>query len=489
MKKSPVSNQFWLRVLLINILVCVGLARPAYSTPASGPVQVFEQDVPVADTITIAIPLVYKPLILPKAPRTNAPYFDGNISLARSAVFWFGQVGITQNYADVRVGYNTSELFVHLNVFDRLIWFDDSPSPEDLTAWDGVSLYLNLSGNTGDLPTASAYRFDGQVRWWRDPALYQASYQGNGANWQPINLPFTVDGGWVSETLPNNTTDDLGWSVAFHIPFSSLGLTELPSSGTIWGLALALHDRDNAAGSPIPDQLWPSGVLTQSPVTWGQIRFGLPVFNPPTISPAGTTTVRHLLDGKVVKDSMVGGGFDCGGSLNRWNQWGIMNYAHTTQMNVQNQAQLGDWPCFSKIYLTFPMSSIPPAKTIISATLTLHHFGNSDPSQAASSLIQVLTVDSDWDESSLNWNNAPLAVENVSQAWVEALPGYPGYPGIPREWDLSRAVTQAYQAGLPLRLAMYSADYPMHSGKYFYSSDMDDYAAITRPTLTVVWGD
>jgi hypothetical protein len=104
-------------------------------------------------------------------------------------------------------------------------------------------------------------------------------------------------------------------------------------------------------------------------------------------------------------------------------------------------------------------------------------------------LVQVHTVAADWDEATIHWNNAPLAVENVSQAWVEALPGYPGYPGIPRQWDLSRAVAQAYQAGSPLRLAMYTADFPMHSGKYFYSSDMDDYAAVTRPTLTVVWGN
>ena len=482
-------RQRWLAVLLFMILAGSGLEGSFYVAQAGGALQAFSRNQPAADTITISIPLVYKSSFLPNAPRVNAPYFDGNITLWRSAVFWFGQVGVTHNYADVRVGYNSNDLLVHLNVFDRLIWFDETPSPVDLTAWDGASLYLNLHGNTGEAPSADSFRFDGQVRWWLDPALYQAGYQGNGSDWQPIDVPFTVDGGWVSETLPNNTTNDVGWSVVFRIPFSSLGLAWPPASGAIWGLGLALHDRDDAAGSPIPDQLWPTGMQSQAPATWGQIRFGLPVFNPPGISPAGTTTVRHLLDGAVVKDSMVGGGFNCGGSLNRWTQWGFANYAHTTQLNVQNQAQLGDWPCFSKIYLTFPLSSIPQGKTILSAILTLHQFGNSDPSEADSSLIQVLAIASEWDESTLNWNNTPLAWENVSQAWVEALPGYPGYPGIPRQWDLSRAVAQVYPSGSPLRLAMYSADYPMHSGKYFYSSDMDDYAAITRPTLTVVWGD
>lgn len=479
----------WLAGMLVVIFVSPGFGASFNLARAEGSEQTFTRDQPAADTFTVAIPLVYKSPLLPSAPRVNAPYFNQNILFGRTAVFWFGQVGVTHNYADVRVGYNSSELFIHLNVFDRLVWFDESPSLEDLTAWDGASLFLNISGNTGNSPAASSYRFDGQVRWWLDPRLYQSSYQGNGADWQAVSVPLTVEGGWVSETLPNNTTDDVGWSLVFHIPFTSLGLTGPPASGSIWGLGLTLHDRDDAVGSSIPDQLWPTGMQPQSPVTWGQIHYGLPGFSPPDISPAGTTTVRHLLDGATVRDSMVGGGFNCGGSLNRWTQWGFTNYAHTTQLNVQNQAQLGDWPCFSKIYLTFPLSSIPQGKTIISATLTLYQLGNSNPSEANSSLIQMLMIASDWDESTLNWNNAPLAWENVSQAWVEALPGYPGYPGVPRQWDLSRAVAQAYSSGAPLRLAMYSADFPMHSGKYFYSSDMDDYAAITRPTLTVIWGD
>ena len=435
------------------------------------------------------MPVVYKSPLLPNAPRVNAPYFAANVNLSRSAVFWLGQAAVTQNYADVRVGYNASELVVHINVFDRLFWYDLSPSPADLTAWDGASLYLNLTGNTGQAPGQGSYRFDGQARWWENLDDYKAGYQGDGASWQPSGIAFTMESFWSSLNLPNDYEDDLGWWVAFRVPFSSLGLTGPPASGTIWGMGLALHDRDSASGAPIPDQNWPGGMQTQSPVTWGQIRFGIPEFTPPGISPAGTTMIRHGHEGVTVTDSMVGGGFNCGGTLNPWTQWGFQNYANTTQMNIQNQQALGDWPCFSKIYLTFPMSSIPQGKAILSATLTLHHFGNSDPSQALGSLIQVLTVSSDWQESTLNWNNAPLPWENVSQAWVEALPGYPGYPGIPREWDLSRAVTQAYQAGSPLRLAMYSADFPIHSGKHFYSSDQDDYAAISRPTLTVVWGD
>ncbi len=59
----------------------------------------------------------------------------------------------------------------------------------------------------------------------------------------------------------------------------------------------------------------------------------------------------------------------------------------------------------------------------------LHQFGGSDPTQAYPSLIQVFTIGQNWDESTITWNNAPLAFENVSQAWVNPTT-FPGWPGI-----------------------------------------------------------
>ena len=85
--------------------------------------------------------------------------------------------------------------------------------------------------------------------------------------------------------------------------------------------------------------------------------------------------------------------------------------------------------------------------------------------------------------------DAPQAWENVSRAVVDPLLAYPGEPGIPRTWDLSYAVAQAYPGGGPLRLVLYSADYYMHSGKYFHSSDVDDWMAEARPKLEVTWGN
>ena len=128
---------------------------------------------------------------------------------------------------------------------------------------------------------------------------------------------------------------------------------------------------------------------------------------------------------------------------------------------------------------------------MISATLTLHQFGNAgqgwDPPPQPS-LIQVLTVAEDWDEATLNWNNAPLAAENVSCAWAYPLDPVPPRPGVRRQWDVSRAVADAYAAGAPLRLALYDSDWAYNSGKYFVTSDADEWEAVGRPTLVVAWG-
>jgi hypothetical protein len=127
----------------------------------------------------------------------------------------------------------------------------------------------------------------------------------------------------------------------------------------------------------------------------------------------------------------------------------------------------------------------------VSATLTLYQFGGSDPSQAQRSLIQIVTINTPWTEGSINWNNAPMAVENVSQSWVDPIPGggLP-WPGAARMWSVAWPVAQAYvsQQGV-LRLALYEADSAYHSGKYFTSSETGDWNAIGRPTLQVVLAD
>jgi hypothetical protein len=419
--------------------------------------------------------------------RVNAPY---DVPGEEAAILWFGRVTPTENSADARVGYTEGWLCVRIAAFDRRLWYDTSPSPDDLVAWDAATLYLDLDGNLGDIPDANAYRFDAQLVWWEPRDAYQAAYQGDGDGWTAASVPFTTTSFWRGEE-PNDEGDDRGWAVTFYVPFDSLGLDGPPEEGTVWGMAVALHDRDDAGGTPITDQVWPETMDTGQPGSWGQLAFGLPTYEPPPAIPGATVTIRQGLDGAVVTDGAVGGGTTCGGGLDYWTEWGEANYAGLDYSNIQNLGDIGDWPCFSRYYVVFPLDGLPPGKAIISATLTLHQFGNAgqgwDP-PAQPSLIQVLTVAEDWAEATLNWNNAPLAAENVSAAWAYPLDPVPPRPGVPRHWDVSRAVANAYAAGTPLSLALYDSDWAYNSGKYFVTSDADEWEAAGRPTLVVAWG-
>jgi hypothetical protein len=410
----------------------------------------------------------------PQPPRVNVPYYEdygpNDYHLYWGAILWFGQVDGTRNYTDVRLGYSEEDLRLYLHIFDRRVWYDQAPVINNLTAWDAASLYLNLDGNTGLNPSPNSYRFVGQLV--RDDK--SLAYRGNGSGWTAASHPFSTSTVWRGSS-PNSNQDDKGWWIRFIIPFSSLGLSGPPPPGTVWGLAFTVHDRDDASGTAIPTQTWPILMNNRQPASWGQLVFGQPGYLPPPARPGEVVTIRDGLNGAVVPDAHVGGNFSCGDGIDHWREWGEANYSaqgqNLTQVNIQNQWDVADWPCFSKYYVTFPLDGIPPGKDIISATLTMSLFGNSgyNPDDAKPSLIEVLTVAEDWDETTITWNNAPLAAENVSRTWV--------YPVAtngerPYQWDTSRAVAQAYAEGNPLRLALYSADGEYHSGKYFWSSEV-----------------
>lgn len=58
-------------------------------------------------------------------------------------MFWFGEVTPELNYVDGRVAYTTEDLFLHLAIFDRRLWYDKTPAQSDLDPWDAVSVYLD----------------------------------------------------------------------------------------------------------------------------------------------------------------------------------------------------------------------------------------------------------------------------------------------------------------------------------------------------------
>lgn len=448
------------------------------------------------------LPLVTKNYSTGSRLRTvNAPFFPvSNVmsgsTFGETAIFWFGRVTSAENYADVRVGYNNTALYVYTAIFDRRLWYDTTPSSADLLNWDALSLYLDLDYASDGQPTTRSYRFDGQFNDPNDPRSgYQYAYRGNGTGWAAAAIPFTTTVGARGDPPLNGDVDKRGWAETFIIPFSSLGLAGPPATGASWGMAMRLYDRDDLARTAIPVQFWPELMDGAAPGTWARLRFGWPVYTPPPLPVAGTAVIRQGLNGTVVPDSNVGGYSNCGGSLDYWTEWGNQVYHLIPNSGeeygdfvVGNGSDIADWPCFSKYYLTFPLTALPANKSILSATLTLYQFGAFGDNTTPASPVQVLSVAEDWQETTLAWNNAPAASENASLAYVPFI-SFPGWPGVPRMWDMRYAVAQAYAAAKPLRLVIYSADGNYNSGRIFVGSDVGDWNGSARPTIQVTWGN
>ena len=453
----------------------------------------------------------HTPTPTPRDPtyRVNAPYFNvENVLIDRfseTAVFWFGKITPTENAMDVRVGYNDLALFVRVAVYDRLFWYDPSPTPAEMVNWDSVSLYLNTNGSTGDAPGQQSFHFIGQLSKYETRDAFQAVSQGNqSGGWSPATLQFVTRSGWRGEGGFNTGKDNRGWTMSFLIPFEALGLSGKPADGVTWGMALEAYDRDDANGDSILVKTWPGTPDLNRPSSWGELRYGLITYTPPASTPGGAVDIRQEPGGAVVVDGAVGGGFQCGEGLEFWSEWGeYVDYLdpedatkERTGFNVCNEADIADWPCFSKYFTIFPLDTLPAGKVIRSATLTMYQFGSmgdvNDPNpdnRPKPTLIQILTIDRDFDETTLNFNNAPLARENVAATWV-APTSFPGWPGIPYEWDITSAVAEAYRNGQPLRIAVYTADSNYHSGRYFSSSDANpDWNLAARPNLHIEWGN
>ncbi len=424
--------------------------------------------------------------------RVHAPYFSGSVLYPQTAIFWFGRITPTENYTDVRVGYNDNHLFINFAVADRLLWYDTTPAPADMTAWDAATVYLNLDGRSGNIPTANTYRLVAQLNFWESRAAYQVAYRGDGTGWMQTAMAFTTISGWRGDA-PNTNADDRGWTMTFIIPFTSLGLSSKPAYQTTWELSVAVHDRDDATGTPLADRFWPETMHSTRPETWGELIFGRPaayVPEPYVPGSENTTTIRDRLHGVTVTDAAVGGHTTCGSGLNYWTQWGEKNYAGLWFFNIQNQADISDWPCNSKYYVTFPLGLIPAGKIIVNARLILHQFGGAGYTPPAQpSLIQAFTVEEPWSEATLTWNNAPLAADFVSATWVDPTAVYLGQPGKPWTWDVSAPTATAYAEDKPLRLVFYEADAAYHSGKYFRTSEEEEFDAVGRPTLVVTWAE
>lgn len=419
-------------------------------------------------------------------PRVNVPYFGKNaVPFGQTAIFWFGDITATDTYTDVRVGYNNSELFIDLQIADSSLWYDTNTSAPNLSKDDNASVYLNTT-STG---SGNSYQFQTGVNGPVRRPNYQQAYTGSGTSWTRANIPFTAVYWWQGHGF--NGALDYGWSMTYHIPFSSLGLSGPPSQGTSWKLAVQVQNRDSASTPlPLPSKWWPVSASAADASSWGQMVFGIPVYQPPQTSTTASYTIRNKLNGQVVTDGMVGGSLSCGHGLNRWTQWGTQSYPGATRINIQSEMYPSDTNCFSKFYITFPLGLLPSGQAVVKATVTLYMYGNAgEQGQSNPTYIQVATINQDWNPATLCWNNAPMVQENTGSILVNTkTKSVVPPPGIAVTWDVSGALAEAYAAGQPLRLVFYTPADQHNSGKYFFSSSIGDWNAAGRPTLNVTLG-
>jgi len=421
--------------------------------------------------------------------RINAPFFTTAVPFNQTAIFWFGDVTSTDTYTDVRVGYNSSELYVDLRIVDRYLWYDPNTAAPDVNRGDNATIYLNTTATGSSLPDLRSYKFQAAVNGYVKRNNYQQSYIGSGTAWTSANIPFTTAYGWRGQGF--NGPEDSGWSMTYHIPFASLGFSGPPSQGALWKLGVRVRNQDDAANTPLPDKWWPDSSSELIPSSWGLLGFGLPVYQPPRTSKTTSYIIRNKLNDQVVTDGMVGGALGCGQhGLNRWTQVGVQSYPGTAQVNIQNESDISDWNCFSKFFITFPLSLLPAGRSVVNAKVTLFEYGNAGAQgQPNPSYIQVAVVNQDWNPATLSWNTAPLVQENITSMLVntKTQPVVPP-PGLPVTWDISRAVAEAYATSQPLRLVFYSTDNQYNSGKYFWASSVGQWNASGRPMLQVTLG-
>ncbi|MCP4357564.1 MAG: DNRLRE domain-containing protein [Chloroflexi bacterium] len=444
--------------------------------------------------------------------RVNIPQRSDTI-WEQSAIFWFGvnepHGANGRNYTDVRLLYTDTKLHIRFTVVDYHLWFDRSANADtDLTKYDAIAVYLDTSNNNGSQPQTDDYMFLHGARQFEDRANYRRQAHGTGSGWDTNwNGTWTNWGtiSWGSGPGANDNSDlDFGWTGGFSIPWSSLGLSGPPPEGTVWGLGVQLYDRDDGTNSGIlTPEFWPETFDANKPNTWAELHFGTADYQPPTLPTTGQMTIRAASpNDNSVEDAWMGGGGWCnsgheGNGLTSGSDvnfgGGDPNEPGYGNLFVGTETAETHFPCFNKSYLRFALDTLPPGKEIISATMTLHLWGNAGftPSDPQPSWVHLFSIKDPWGETTITWNNAPLAYENVNAIWMNpySQPGNIQWPGDAYTWDATQAVAEAYAAGEAVSMAIYGSDAAQHSSKYLTSSETGDWNANGRPALHVIWGD
>jgi hypothetical protein len=435
--------------------------------------------------------------------RVNLPYFSGDVDESQAAIFWFGrtesdaQTVPGRNYVDVRMAYSPTGLFWLATGIDYYLWYNEDPQPtDDLTQYDALALYLDTCHDRAGAPQPDDYYFlvglhgDGPGE---DTPQYRRQARGTGSGWNTsaIGPGAWLDySGWQWDCNPgpnsNSCGIDFGWVMGGTIPWSALGLAAPPAQGTVWGMGVLMYDQDNAPG-PVLQANWPETFSANNPGTWGEVHFGAAQYHPQPAVPRGNTMIRAASEtDNVVEDAWMGGGGECNAGHEGH---GEDNHGDSPELFVGSEIQPAHFPCFNKSYLRFALDSVPAGKVIISATLTLHHWGNANPDAHTDSYVWLSSVTDPWGEMTIHWNNAPLAQENYSMTRIPQVSSFPGWPGIAYTWDATQAVAEAYQTGQSVSFAMYDSTTGRDSSKYLTASETGDWNVKGRPRLDVAWGD
>jgi hypothetical protein len=260
-----------------------------------------------------------------------------------------------------------------------------------------------------------------------------------------------------------NTDGCRGWTASTLIPWQELG--GLPAEGDVWPLSL-----QGAGGA------WA-----------GSLRWGLPDYAGRAVEGAQIVTVP------LSADSMVGGGTDCGvdDHPDYFPTWGGRNWGASPYVNVQAQWDVADWPCYSRYFARWSLDGLPAGAQVVSATVTMRHFGNGGygagyaEDGTKDTVIQVYEVSGDWQDGDISWDGAPAPGENVSRTLVRPIDVTCGKaycnPGIAVDFDVTAIVHRAVAAGRPSAgMGLYTAAGQYHSGKYFWSREGGNQAPAVR---------
>jgi len=471
------------------------------------------------------------PLAVSTTPprRVNIPRMADPVTEGQSAIFWFGQNQFvlptngqsyqtpTLNYVDVRMAYTASGLYWRANVIDYYMWYVAGATTSSvLTQTDAIALYLDTGHDRAATPQPDDYYFlvgqHGDVNG-VDTPQYRRQARGTGAGWDTTWHPQTDwsdYSGWQWGSCnpgPNNNTCgyDFGYEAGGTIPWQTLGLSGPPADGALWGMGVLLYDQDNQPPAyPVQMESWPETFAGNNPGQWGEIHFGLPHYAPPPAIQRGVTTIRDLTPADTtVQDAWMGGGGSCSGGQNGGS---TINHGQEADLFVGSENQPTNFPCYNKSYLRFDLSSLPPGKVIISATLTLHQWGSAgDPTAAKAedhghdSFVWLDSVPDPWSVSTITWNTAPLIQQNLSMTRVPTWPANTSivWPGVPFSLDATQLVADAYAAGQPASMAIYDSAIDRNTSKYLTGSAVGqgnpsstwNWDINGRPRLDIAWGD